>query len=105
MSLPFHAAKEVLVQFRDQFISDMDAAAVVFDLLDKGIISAGDKKDITREPNRADQNKILYETLKQKCTDETLMHTCDIIIAVEGNPRMTGFGEKLKKALQSIAIN
>ena len=101
MSLPFHAAKEVLDQFREQFISEMDAAAVVFDLLHMGIISAGDKKDITKKSNRAHQNKILYETLKQKCTDEALMHACDIIIAVKGSPKMKAFGEAMKRALQT----
>ena len=38
-----HAAEEVLDQFREEFISDMDAMAVVYDLLDKGTINEGDK--------------------------------------------------------------
>ena len=63
----------------------MDAVAVVFDLLDKGTINEGDKKDITKESNRDEQNKILRLILKQKC----LMDVCDMIIAVKGNPRMT----------------
>ena len=67
----------------------MDAVAVVYDLLDKGTINEGDKKDITKESNRDEQNKILRLILKQKCTNKGLMDVCDMIIAVKGNPRMT----------------
>ena len=67
----------------------MDAVAVVFDLLDKGTINEGDKKDITKESNRDEQNEILRLILKQKCTNKDLMDVCDMIIAVKGNPRMT----------------
>ena len=101
VSLPFHAAKEVLIQFQERFISDMDAAAVVFDLVNNGTISKGDKKDIRKESNPEDQNKILYETLMDKCTDKHLMDVCDIIIAVKGNPKMKAFGEDMKRALQT----
>ena len=77
----------------------MDAVAVVYDLLDKGTINEGDKKDITKESNRDEQNKILRLILKQKCTNKGLMDVCDMIIAVKGNPRMTALGEAMKKEL------
>ena len=96
---PLNAAKEVLDQFRVEFISDMDAVAVVYDLLDKGTINDGDKNKITKEDNRDEQNKILHLILKQKCTNKDLMDACDMIIAVKGNPRMTALGEAMKRAL------
>lgn len=99
MSLPFHAAEEVLDLFQKRFISDMDAAAVVFDLVNKGTIDKGVKKDIRKESNPEEQNKILYETLMDKCTYEHLMDACDIIIAVKGNPKMKAFGEAMKREL------
>ena len=98
MSLPFHAAEEFLAQFRDKFISAMDAKAVAFDLLNKGTINGGVVNDITKESDPKYQNKILYEALK-KCTDKHLMAACDMIIAVDGNPIMTAFGEAMKRAL------
>ena len=104
MSLPFHAAKEaieVLVQFREQFISDMNAVAVVYDLLDKGTINEGTLNKVTKEDNPEEQNKILYLNLKKTCTNKDLMDVCDMIIAVKGNPRMTALGEDMKRALQT----
>ena len=78
----------------------MDAVAVVYDLLDKGTIDDGDMNKITKEHNRNGQNKILRLILKQKCTNEHLMDVCDMIIAVEGNPKMTALGEDMKRALK-----
>lgn len=100
MPLPLHAAEEVLVQFRAEFISGMDADAVVYDLLNENIINAGDLKKVTKEDNREDKNKILHLILKQKCTDKHLMDACDMIIAVKGNPKMTALGVDMKIALQ-----
>ena len=74
-------------------------AVVVHDLHDKGIISGGDKNDITGNTDPAQKNHILYYTLKQKCTDEALMNACDIIIAVKGNQKMTALGEAMKSEL------
>ena len=95
---PFHAAKEVLDQFREEFISDMDAVAVVYDLLNMGTINEGTLNKVTTESNPEDQNKILHLKL-MKCTDKHLMGVCDTIIAVKGNPKMTALGEAMKKEL------
>ena len=95
---PLNAAEEVLVQFRDQFISDMDADAVVHELLDKHIIDKGDKNRITKNDNPKQQNEVLHLALKEKCTDDALMEACDIIIAVK-NRKMTALAEAMKEAL------
>ena len=95
---PLNAAEEVLVQFRHQFISDMDADAVVHELLDKHIIDKGDKNRITKNDNPKQQNEVLHLALKEKCTDEALMEACDIIIAVK-NRKMTALAKAMKEAL------
>ena len=74
-------------------------ATVVHELHDKGIISGGDKNEITLNPDPTQKNHILYYALKQKCTDKALMDACDIIIAVKGNQKMTALAEAMKNAL------
>lgn len=46
--LPFHAAEQVLKHFRDRFIMEVEADAVVMELLDKDIIPDGVQKRIER---------------------------------------------------------
>ena len=38
--------------------------------------------------------------LRDKCTTEALMTVCDLVIAVNGNPKMKCFGKDLKRALE-----
>ena len=76
-------------------------AAVVHELHDKGIISGGDKNEITLNTDPEQKSHILYYALKQKCTDEALMDACDTIIAVKGNQKMTALGEAMKGALET----
>lgn len=79
----------------------MDAEAVVFELLHKGIIADGDKNEITKNNNPTQQNQILHLALKEKCTDDALMTVCDIIIAVGGNRRMRTLGANMKRRLET----
>ena len=95
----FHAAEQVLDQFRDQFIDKMDAEKVVWDLLEADIIDKGDQRTITEAKHTRQQNKILHRCLKEKCTMGALMTVCDIMIAVKGNPKMLAFGEAMRKRL------
>ena len=89
-------AEEFLVQFRDQFIRSMDADAVVYDLEYEGIISNGDLTKITTTPDTTIQNKILHACLKRKCDEDTLTRVCDMIITVQGNPKMAALGREMK---------
>ena len=94
-----HAAEEVLDQFRDQFIADMDAKTVVMDLLNKDVIDEGIRNRIFREDSTKLQNEILHDCLKKRCTDDALRAVCDVIIGVTGNPRMRALGEDIKRRL------
>ena len=94
--LLFCVAEELLVQFRDQFIRSMDADAVVYDLECEGIISNGDLTKITTTPDTTIQNKILHACLKQKCDKDALTRVCDMIVTVQGNPKMAALGREMK---------
>ena len=92
---PLHAAEEVLGQFRGQFIDEMDAEKIVFDLLEADIIDKGDQRTITEAKDTTQQNKILHRYLKEKCTLDALRSVCAIIRAVKGSPKMATLGDKM----------
>ena len=98
---PLHAAEEVLDQFREQFINEMDAEKVVFDLLEADIIDKGDQRIITEAKDTTQQNKILHRCLKEKCTLDSLRSVCAIIKAVKGNPKMATLGDKMMRRLDT----
>ena len=94
-----HAAEEVLEQFRNRFIADMDAKTVVMELLNMDVIDEGVKNRIFREDSTKLQNEILHDCLKKRCTDNALRVVCDVIIGGSGNPRMRALGQDIKKRL------
>ena len=97
---PFHEAVQVLDLFRDQFIEEMDANAVVLELLHNNIIDRGDQRTIAANTNPTQQNQFLHLILKEKCTEEAFQTVCDIITAVKGNPKMKALGESMKRRLE-----
>ena len=101
MNLPFHAAKQVLDHFRDQFIADMDANTVVWELLYKGIIPRGVQERISKVDEPKQGNEILHDCLQRTCTKEALMEVCDIIVAVRGYPKMRDLGQGMKRRLHT----
>ena len=48
-----------------------------------------------------EQNAFLHLYLKEKCTDEAFKAVCEIIIAVQGNPKMKALGEAMKRMLET----
>ena len=98
--VPFHEAVQVLNLFRDQFIEEMDANAVVLELLHNNIIDRGDQRTITANTNPTQQNQFLHLILKEKCTEDAFETFCDIITAVKGNPKMKALGESMKRRLE-----
>ena len=98
---PFHEAVQELNHFRDQFIEEMDANAIVWELLHRGVISEGDKNKLTQFDEPRQCNQFLHWTLVQKCTEEAFETVCDIITAVKGNPKMKVLGESMKRRLDT----
>ena len=98
---PFNEAVQVLDLFRDQFIEEIDANAVVLDLLHNNIIDRGDERRIAITLDPAQQNQFLHLILKEKCTDDAFETVCDVITAVQGNPRMKALGESMKRRLET----
>ena len=98
---PFHEAVQVLDDFRKQFIKEMDAYAVVWELFHKDIISEGDKDRLTQFDEPRQRNQFLHRTLKKNCTCDALATVCDIITAVKGNPNMKALGESMKRRLET----
>ena len=79
----------------------MDANAVFWELFHHSIISDGDQKRIAKEDSPRQQNTILHACLVRTCTNEALMRACDIIIAVQGNPKMSTLGKDMQRSLES----
>ena len=98
---PFCAAKQVLGDFRVQFIADADANTVIWELLYKNIIPRGVQERISRTDEPKQQNEILHDCLQRTCTKEALMEVCDIIVSVRGHPKMRELGEAMKRRLHT----
>lgn len=79
----------------------MQASAVAQQLQPEDIISKGDLKEINQTQDAKEQNMLLHTKLEEKCTAEALMKVCDIIISVEGNPKMKQLGQDMKDMLES----
>ena len=90
---PFHAAKQVL---GDQFIADVDANTVVWDISHKDIISRGVQEGISRTDEPKQQNEILHNCLQRTCT---LMEACGKFRAMMGYPKIREFDEAMKRWL------
>ena len=92
--------EQVLDHFRDQFIGDVDANDIVSELKHKEVIADGDESEISQRHDRTQQNRMLHGRLRRKCTRDALMTVCEVIIAVQGNPRMRALGEEMKGMLE-----
>ena len=75
----------------------MDANAVVWELLHKGIISRGVQERISKADEPKQRNEILHVWLQRTCNKEALMDVCDIIVAVRGHPKIQDFGKAMKR--------
>ena len=95
----FCAVDQVLDDFRDRFIKEMDANAIIFELEQLKIITEGKMNTIrdTKEPK--EKNATLHLLLKKTSTKDSMMTVCKVIIAVEGNPKMQKLGEDMMKML------
>ena len=101
LCLSFPLAEQVLDEFRETFIDVMDANAVVLDLLHYNIIDSGDEKRLSTTYNLKQQNQFLHLCLRRKCTLEAFKTVCDVIINVEGNPKMRALGDNMKRRLET----
>ena len=93
-----YAAAEILDCFRDRFITDTDASAIMYELEYRNIISSGDVAMIERYPDVTQQNHFLHARLMKTCTMRALIEVSDIMSAVRGNPKMNALGEDLRCA-------
>ena len=97
---PFHAVEQVLAQFQDRFFHEVDTASIILDLVQRSIIDGGDVEAIMRENDQNLKNEILYHSLRPKCTKDTLMDVCNVIVAVQDNPVMKSLGDDMKSVLE-----
>ena len=79
----------------------MDANAVVWELLHRGIISRGAQERIAKTDEPKQRNEILHDCLQRTITKEALMEVCDIIVAAKGHPKMQNVGEDMKCRLHT----
>ena len=98
-SLSTYAAEQVLDDFRQRFITDVDADAIIYELKHQDIITDGDQMRIRKTDGREQKNQDLHKCLKDKCTKEALLTVCDILIGCKGNPKMNKLGQDMKQRL------
>ena len=101
MTLSFNVADQILEHFRDRFIAEMDANAVVMELQHEGIIPSDVQVTISQTKSPEQQNTFLHAGLKRTCTDDALKTACQIIRAVKGNPKMVALGNNMQRMLES----
>ena len=77
----------------------MDADAIVFRLKAENIIADGNVKHIRGATDQKLKNEILYDHLVKTCTEKALQKLCEIIMDVQGNPKMAELGEDMKSML------
>ena len=87
---------ELLDHFGQQFIAEVDASAIVLELVHRDIISDGDLSTIKQNEDNTQQSLLLHACLKKTCDAKAFTDVCDIIATVKGNPRMKSFGEHMK---------
>ena len=93
--------EEVLSEYRERFISDVDVNMVVMELLNKSIISDSVQKSIAKADGPRQRSEILHAYLKGTCTKEAFRKVCSIIASVRGNPKMSALGEDMKRRLET----
>ena len=79
----------------------MDTSAIVGELVHRHIIPDSVQVEISKVTSPKQQNEILHAGLKKSCTKKALMRACKIIIAVEGNSRMSALGADMKRRLET----
>ena len=89
--------EHVLDTFRQRFIADVDADAIVYELAHQGIISDADLEELTAMKGAKQKNQLLYRCLMKKNTKVSLLKVCSIMIEEEGNPKMKQFGRDLEQ--------
>ena len=93
---------QVLGHFRKRFVEEVNANAIVLELVHEDIIADGDQKAISKKNDAAEQNQFLHAHLVRTCTEEALMTVCDVIISVKGNPKMRALGKDMKRMLEGM---
>lgn len=97
----FPVVEEVLDTFRERFIAEMDAEAVVNELQHQNVIPHGVMANISMTRDLTQQNAILYDSFKRRCTKGALITACDVMIAVRGNSKLNVLGKDMKEALET----
>ena len=95
------AVEQILEQFCDRFMKEIDAKAIMYELKRKDIIGAAEVTTISQNNNPDQNNGLLYDRLLNTCDDESFTKVCDMIIAVRGNPKMKNLGKEMKSMLAS----
>ena len=94
-------AEDVLNEYRDRFILEMDVSSIALDLFHDGIIPDGALESIGNADGQRHRNSILHECLLRTCTNEALTTVCGIITSVKGNPKMSALGKDMQRRLES----
>lgn len=90
---------DVLAHFRDNFLEDMDAKAIVYELHHHGFIRESDMMSIIRSSSKFDQNCILYEVLKHECDEDAFTEVCNLMCRKRLH-RMESLANKMRMMLE-----
>ena len=68
-------AEEILNDYRDRFILEMDASSIALDLLHHGIIPDSVLETTAKADGPRHHNSILYDCLLRACTNSLCIHS------------------------------
>ena len=91
--------EQVLDVFRQRFIADIDADAIVYELAHQGIISDADLENLRTIKGAKQKNQFLFHCLMKKNTKVSLLKVCSIMIEEEATPKMKQFGRELEQGM------
>ena len=69
------APEEILNEYRDRFILEMDASSIALDLLHHGIIPDSVLETTAKADGPRHHNSILYDCLLRACTNSLCIHS------------------------------
>ena len=91
--------------FRADFKESVDAKAISRELVYSGIIPVEVEGKIYKADDMKTANGCLHEHLLRQGTENSLMKAFNIMIELEGYPRMNEFGKKWREEFEGLSVH
>lgn len=96
--------ESVLKAERKDFLSKVNAKAIVEEVKAEGIIPESVESEIISSKSRSEQNRILFTHVLDEAPLDRVRKLCDIMVAAEGYGKMIAFGRRLLDRLEKVGF-